>query len=51
MCYQACGLQCREFWLLEEPNSQLSSEPGSFHLEDRIGGVGDPGDARQRDPR
>jgi hypothetical protein len=36
---------------MEKPNSQLSLEPGSCHLGDHAGGVCDPDDARQREPR
>jgi hypothetical protein len=50
-CCQACGPQWRGFQLLEKPNSQLPLEPGSCHLGDRVGGVRDPNDARQCDPR
>jgi hypothetical protein len=49
MCCQACGLQWRGFWLLEKPNSQLSSEPGLRHLGDRPGGIRDPRYTRPRD--
>jgi hypothetical protein len=35
---------------MEEPNSQLSSEPESCYLGDHAGGVRDPDDAQQRDP-
>jgi hypothetical protein len=47
---KAYGLQWRGFRLLEKLNSQLSFEPRSCHLEDRTGGIHDPGDTRQRDP-
>jgi hypothetical protein len=50
-CCQACGLQWRGFQLLEEPNLQLSLEPGPRHLGDHLGGVRDPGYTRPRDPR
>jgi hypothetical protein len=40
-----------DFWLLEELNSQLSSESGSRHLEDRSGGVRDSRYTRPRDSR
>jgi hypothetical protein len=35
--------------LLEEPNSQLSSESGTCYLGDRTGDVRDPYDAQQCD--
>jgi hypothetical protein len=50
-CHNACGVQWQGFWLLEKPDSQLRLELESCHLGDRAGGVRDPGDARQRDPR
>jgi hypothetical protein len=46
-CCQACGLKWCGFWLLEELNSQLSSELRACHLGDRTGGVHDPGNATQ----
>jgi hypothetical protein len=51
MCYEACRFQWRGFWLLEEPNSQLSFEPGLRYLGDHPGGVRDPRYTRPRDPR
>jgi hypothetical protein len=48
---QACDVQWRGFWLLEKSDSQLSLELGSCHLGERVGGVRDPGDARQHDSR
>jgi hypothetical protein len=50
-CCEACGFEWQEFRLLEKLNSQLSSELGSCCLGDCPGGVCDPDDARQRDPR
>jgi hypothetical protein len=43
MCGKAYGFQWQGFWLLEKPNSQLSFEPGSCYLGDRLGGIHDPG--------
>jgi hypothetical protein len=39
MCCEACCFQWRGFQLLEEPNPQLSLEPGTRHLKDHPGGV------------
>jgi hypothetical protein len=50
-CHKACDLQWQGFRLLKKLNSQLSLKPGSCHLRDRAGGVCDPDDAQQREPR
>jgi hypothetical protein len=40
-----------DFVYWKKLNSQLSLEPGSCYLGDRTGGIRDPDDTRQRDPR
>jgi hypothetical protein len=50
-CCEAYRFQWRGFRLLEEPNLQLSLEPGSHHLGDHSGGVRDPRYTRPRDSR
>jgi hypothetical protein len=40
-----------DFVYWKKPNSQLSLEQGLCYLEDCPGGVRDPDDARQCDPR
>jgi hypothetical protein len=51
MCCEVCRFQWLGFRLLEEPNPQLSPEPGPRHLRDRSGGIHDPRYTQSRDPR
>jgi hypothetical protein len=41
----------KDFGYFKKSNSQLSFESGLCHMGDHAGGVRDPDDARQRDPR
>jgi hypothetical protein len=40
-----------DFSYWKNRNSQLSSEPGPYHMGDHAGGIRDPDDTRQRDLR